>query len=257
MHHQIPEDIFNSTKLSNIVGSLEEQDVHIWRIHSGFYDELKSYSEYFLSKHEQNRASRFRFRVDHDLFVIGRYITRILLAYYTESTPQSVKITPDSFGKPTCEKNLFFNISHSGDQLLLGFSNSEIGVDIERKDPSVHIEKIVESHFSKNEFQEIKNCTKGERADTFFQIWTKKESLIKAIGKGLSIPLKDFNVANRDGKVLWEFQANEDYGNWYVQNIETEQGFKSAFATQNEVVNLSSFSHDLSNLVRHNKTIVN
>lgn len=244
MYNQISVDIFDSQMLSNKVEKLEEQDVHLWGIHRNVYNELKNYSEYFLNEDEQNRAQRFRFRKDHDLFVIGRYITKILLAYYTENTPESVKINPDSFGKPTCEMDLFFNISHSDDQLLLGFSNSDIGVDIERNDPVVDIERIGERHFSEIELQKIMNCTIDERAEAFFEIWTKKESLIKGIGKGLSIPLQDFNVTNRNGKVLWEFPPEANYGNWYVQNIETKQGFKSAFATQNEIVDLSYFCHD-------------
>ncbi len=42
----------------------------------------------------------------------------------------------------------------------------------------------------------------------------------------------------------WEFPTEENYGNWYVQNIETKRGFKSAFATQNEIVDLSYFCLD-------------
>lgn len=244
IHHQNSEDIFDSQMLSNKVEKLEDQDVHVWRVHRNVYNDLKNYSKYFLSEDEQNRAQRFRFRKDHDLFVIGRYITKMMLAYYTGSTPESVKIMPDSFGKPTCKMNLFFNISHADDQLLLGFSNSEIGVDIERVDPAVDIDRIGERHFSEMELEKLWNCTRDERTETFFEIWTQKESLIKGIGKGLSIPLQDFNVINQNGKVLWEFPNEKNYGDWYVQNIAAIQGFKSAFATQNEIVNLSYFSFD-------------
>ncbi len=243
MYHQIPENIFNALALSNKVEKLEKQDVHLWGIHRNFYNEQKNYSEYFLNEDEKNRAQRFRFSKDHDLFVLGRYITKILLAYYTERTPESVKIIPGSFGKPACELDLFFNISHSGDQLLLGFSNSEIGVDIERNDPAVNIERIGERHFSEIELEKIMDCTKEERADEFFEIWTKKESLIKGIGNGLSIPLQDFNVTHPNGKVLWESPSEKNYGDWYVQNIETKQGFKSAFATQNKIVDLNYFCY--------------
>ena len=243
-YHRNLVNIFDFQILSNKVEKLEEHDVHLWGIHRNIYDELKNYSEYFLDEDEQNRAQRFRFRKHHDLFVIGRYITKLLLAYYTESTPEGVKIVPDSFGKPTCELNLFFNISHSGDRLLLGFSNSQIGVDIEKYDPTVDIDRISKSHFSEMELQNMMNGTKEERAKTFFEIWTQKESLIKGIGKGLSIPLQDFSVTSQDGKVTWKFPAAKDYGDWYVHNIETKQGFKSAFATQYEAGDLSYFCHD-------------
>ncbi len=205
------------------------------------YNDLKSCSEYVLNEDEQNRARRFRFRKQHDMFVIGRYITRILLAYYNGCTPENVKIIPDSFGKPKCDSDLFFNISHSGDQLLLGFSKSEIGVDIEWNNPAVDIERVGKRHFSEIEFQKIMSCTEPERIEAFFEIWTKKESLIKGIGKGLSIPLQEFDVTNCNGKVLWEVPNRQNYGNWYVHNIETKHGFKSAFATQMESVDLSYF----------------
>lgn len=230
--------------LSHKIEKLGKQDVHLWGVHRNIYDDQKSYSEYFLNQDEQNRAQKFRFRKDHDLFVLGRCISKILLAYYSGGTPESVNIIRDSFGKPTCELDLFFNISHSGDQLLLGFSNSKIGVDIEKNDPSVAVEDIGKHYFSEIELQKMMICSRDKRAEVFFEIWTKKESLIKGIGKGFHIPLKDFNVTHLNGKVLWKFPTEENYGNWYVQNIETSQGYKSAFATQNKLIDLSYFCHN-------------
>jgi len=229
--------------LPNEAKKLKKNDVHLWGMHRNVYNELNNYSKYLLSEEEQNRAHRFRFRKDHNLFVMGRCFTKIMLAHYTDGTPESVKIIPDSFGKPTCEINLYFNISHADDELLLGFSKSEIGVDIERIDPAVDIESIGESHFSENELQQLMNRTRDERVEMFFEIWTKKEALIKAIGKGLSIPLQDFNVTHPNGKVHWKFPNEKNYGNWYLQNVETKQGFKAAFATQKEVVDLSYFCY--------------
>lgn len=244
-YHQNLEHIFDSQTLStNEIEKPGEQDIHLWLVPGNIYKDLKNYRNFLLSENEQKRAKKFRFRKDHDLFVIGRCITKILLAYYTDRSPESVKIIPDSFGKPTCEMNLFFNISHSDDQLLLGFSNSEIGVDIERIDSTVDTEGISKSHFSEIELQKMMTCPSDKRAETFFEIWTKKESLIKGIGKGLSIPLQNFNVTHQNGKVLWKFSNEKNYGNWYVRNIETKQGFKAASATQKEIFKLNYFCHD-------------
>lgn len=243
MSHQNVEGILDSQILSDRIKKLGENDIHLLSVDRSVYDEQKTYSQYLLNTDEQNRAQRFLFRKDHDLFVIGRYITKTVLAHYTESIPERVRIIPDAFGKPTCEMNLYFNISHSGEQVLLGFSKSKIGVDIERIDPTVNIERIGKNYFSEVEFQKMMSCTGDKRTETFFEIWTQKEALIKGIGKGLKIPLQGFNVPGPNEKVLWEFPTENKYGNWYVQNIKTKQGFKSAFATQIERVNLSYFSH--------------
>lgn len=244
MYNLFSEEIFNPQIFSNKVEKLGDQDVHLWGVKRGAYNVQKNYSAYFLDDDERSRAQRFRFRDDHDLFVIGRYFTKIMLAYYTDSSPENVKILTDSFGKPTCEVNLYFNISHSNDQLLLGFSNSEIGVDIEKIDLEVDVKRIGKRHFSKIEFQKMMNCNDDQRAEAFFEIWTKKEALIKGLGKGLSMPLQNFNVTSLNGKVLWEQSKEKDYGNWYVQNLETKKGFKSALATQSEFVDISYFCND-------------
>lgn len=241
-YHQYSADIFSNQSLFNKVEKLKEHDVHVWSLTTDIYDELKNNAKNFLNENEQNRAQRFRFRKHHDLFVIGRYITKIMVAHYTESLPEKINIIQDSYGKPTCEKNLYFNISHSEEQLLLGFSNSKIGVDIERNDPTVDIESIAGNHFSEIEFQKMMSYTGDERVESFFEIWTKKESLIKGIGKGLRIPLQDFSVTGQNGKVLGKLLSGKSYGNWYVQNIDSSQGYTSAFASQHKKADISYFS---------------
>lgn len=228
--------------LFNKVGELKKQEIHLWVANRNIYNNQKSYSEYFLNDYEKNRAQRFRFKKDHDMFVIGRYTARILLAYYTQRVPEDVMILPDPFGKPTSDLDLYFNISHSNDQLLLGFSNSEIGVDIEKTNLSISAEWFSKNNFSETEFQVLEKTPLSERIDTFFEIWTKKESLVKAIGKGLSLSLKDFDVADPNGKIYWMPGAKNKYSDWYVRKIESIQGYKSAFATQNPTAKLSYFS---------------
>jgi len=234
------EEVLDPELLSNSVGKLGKRDVHLWVANRVAYGDRNNLAEFYLSEEEQNRAERFRFGRDRDLFVLGRHITRILLAHYADSTPDKVKIVPDESGKPSTDLRLNFNISHSHDQLLFGFSDSIIGVDIEKKDSLADIESLGESHFTEIEYQMLMNDSEDKRCDTFFEIWTKKESLVKGIGKGLSISLQDFNVTGRNGKVQWRLPAVQT-GDWYVRELESEPGYKSAFATQNAIVNLSHF----------------
>lgn len=234
------EDVLDPELLSNTVGKLGKRDVHLWVANRVAYGDRNNLAEFFLSEDEHNRAVRFRFGRDRDLFVMGRQITRILLAHYADSTPNKVNIVPDASGKPSTDLGLNFNISHSHDQLLLGFSDSVIGVDIEKQDSLADIESLGESHFTEIEFQMLMNDTEDNRCDTFFEIWTKKESLVKGIGKGLSISLQDFNVMGRNGKVQWRL-PDVQTGDWYVHELEAKPGYRSAFATQDATVNLSHF----------------
>ncbi len=239
--HSNFEGLRNAQTLRNNVPSLSKSDIHIWSINRKVYDDQKSYTEYLLDENELSRAQKFRFKKDHDPFVIGRFLTKVLMAYYTNVSPENVKIIPDSCGKPTSDLKLFFNLSHSGDQLLLGFSHSPIGVDIEKEDPRVDTKSVGKSNFSKIEFKILMNASNEQKLSTFFEIWTKKESLIKGIGRGLSIPLTNFNVTAQDGKVDWNLPSENIYGDWYVQKFERNQGYMAAFATQRSMINLMHF----------------
>lgn len=237
-------DIFNPEVLTTHVERLEGQGVHLWVINSDCCRDRLTESEYWLSEDEQNRAQRFRFGRDRELFVTGRHLTRVLLAHYTDSTPEKVTIEPNAFGKPLTDSRLHFNISHSHDQLLLGFSDSPIGVDIERKDSSMEIERFGELHFSQSEYKQMMTNEKAGRKDAFFDIWTKKESLVKGIGEGLHIPFKMFNVAVRDGCVQWDLPTGHTYGDWYVRGVDVVPGYASAYATRNACVHPRHFRLD-------------
>lgn len=81
-------------------------------------------------------------------------------------------------GKPYYENGPFFNISHSGNFIVMAVSNKEVGVDIEEniaKDmtPLLRI-------FNEAEAKVIK-----EHSD-FYYLWCAKESLIKCTGSTIN-----------------------------------------------------------------------
>ena len=69
-------------------------------------------------------------------------------------------------------------------------SDKEIGCDIQQiKDINL---SIADRFFTAEERKYVK-CT-----EDFFRIWTLKESFIKAIGKGLALPLNSFSIKGLD-----------------------------------------------------------
>ena len=103
-------------------------------------------------------------------------------------------------GKPRLLKypKFFYNISHSGDYAICAVSDSEVGVDIQKiRKPDMRIAK---RYFTEDEYHYI--CKDEKR--NFFKIWTRKESILKASGFGITIPLNSVSViedtAVLDGK---------------------------------------------------------
>ena len=118
------------------------------------------------------------------------------------------------YGKPYYKNSDFnFNISHSGKYVVCAGSNqSPIGVDVEEIKP-INIEDFREQ-FHPDELKEI--IGSSNPLTSFYQFWTKKESVIKADGKGLSIPLNDLNLlVNSDGVKI-------DKVDWNIQEIHLE-----------------------------------
>ena len=83
----------------------------------------------------------------------------------------------NEFGKPISD-SAFFNISHSHGYIALVIDHVPVGIDIEKVRP---VEDNLKSYISN---EEEKNYIRND--ESFFEIWTNKESLVKANGNGIN-----------------------------------------------------------------------
>lgn len=99
-------------------------------------------------------------------------------------------------GKPYFSdiRNFFFNISHSGDYLILALSRLEIGVDIEqiRKE----LPRFPEKMLSSIDFSFWQKQVDSEKIRCFFELWTRKESYIKLSGDNIFRKAKGISVSD-------------------------------------------------------------
>ena len=92
-------------------------------------------------------------------------------------------------GKPVLngKTGIHFNLSHSGRYVAGVFSDEEVGIDVEqiRKGQM----KVAERFFCPEEYLALQKG-KMKKADCYFtELWTRKESYIKAVGKGIALDL--------------------------------------------------------------------
>ncbi len=155
-------------------------------------------AEALLSDDEKVRGRRFVTAPLRHRFVVARARLRSLLGEQLGRDPRALVFAENAFGKPRLadHPSVHFSLSHSGDQAALAVSEQrEIGVDIERVRPLDHLD-LARRYFHPNEVAEIEAVmAPDEQLQTFFRIWTLKEAIVKAIGKGLSIPLDTFDVS--------------------------------------------------------------
>lgn len=146
-----------------------------------------------LSAVEKERAGRFKFEKDFKLYVAGKIMARKIIADYAKIAPEDIEFRIDNYGRPFLKQalinNFDFNISHSGDYVVLALSDQRLGIDVEKIRPVDF--KIAETCFHDKESEHL-NRDPEKQLENFYKLWTLKESFIKAVGEGLSYPLKDF-----------------------------------------------------------------
>ncbi len=82
-----------------------------------------------------------------------------------------------------------FNLSHSGDFVILGVSEHTVGVDIERIAP--YDRRVAARCYTQDELLWLED----EQCDSaFYKLWTAKESIMKATGQGFRMPPESFSV---------------------------------------------------------------
>lgn len=155
-------------------------------------------AEVLLSEDEKARGRSFVTASLRHRFVAGRARLRSLLGEHLGLDPRALIFVQNAFGKPRLadHPSVHFSLSHSSDQAVLAASEQrEIGIDIERVRPLDHLD-LARRYFHPSEVAAIEGARPPEeQLLAFFRIWTLKEAIVKAIGKGLSLPLDTFDVS--------------------------------------------------------------
>jgi 4'-phosphopantetheinyl transferase len=193
-----------------------------------------------LSASEWERAMRFRMPADQARFAVTRGVLRTLLGRYLQLPGTAIAFTANEYGKPGADGEIKFNVAHSGDYALLAFARDiEVGVDVERMSGDRVVGDLARRVLSPNEYERFAVLADGEREMTFFQIWTLKEAVLKALGSGLSIAPECLEVAfYPDEARLLACSADEidDVGEWTVQSVSIgDEGYAAAVAVRRKV----------------------
>ena len=226
----------------------KQNEIHIYS--ADFTSVIECLEDFnkILSDEEKNKAARFHFEKDRNNFVLSRGILKSILAHYLKKNPKHIIFQFNDYGKPFLReiKNIEFNISHSKNKLLLAFSsNISIGADIEFMNADFAKGDIAKKFFSPFEVSRLNKLSNGLKIEGFYNCWTRKEALIKGIGKGLSIPLDSFDVELIPGKVPKIFDLrfdSKEKGEWEIIDLNLYKDYKSAVALRSKNYNIKIFN---------------
>lgn len=111
-----------------------------------------------------------------------------------ENIPPAARVfSKNEWGKPFLKDlPLAFSLSHTGHYAVCAVGPSPLGVDIESARCTM---ALAWRHFHPDELSYLQSLPPTSQPEALLRLWTAKEAFLKALGRGLSLPLDCFSVS--------------------------------------------------------------
>ncbi|WP_160138228.1 4'-phosphopantetheinyl transferase family protein [Chryseobacterium sp. c4a] len=180
---------------------------------------LKSFPEDF-----QQDILKYRRWQDAQLSLLGRVLLQEGLKSHYHIDEVCIERSPDH--KPYLKGHpLHFNISHSKELVVCAIAEFPIGIDVEFMDPKINYLDF-QFQMTEQEFDKINRSEDQIRA--FFSYWTQKESVMKAHGGGMMIPLDSFEIVNSECKI--------ESKKFFTKDIFIDENYQSCIASGDKIL---------------------
>ena len=192
-------------------GHRKPSDMNVYYGLADCFENMVPTLYHYLSGNERSRAERFQRESDYNCYVTVHALLRIELSKELGIKAASIRIGESEKGRPFIkDADMPFSLSRTKNQFafVFGKRNQHLGIDIEQIKPDIDFVSIARSHYSHKEQQLVlaqKSISDQKRL--FFEIWTRKEALLKAIGIGINTELSKVQVL--DGGNLLEIEGVE------------------------------------------------
>ena len=227
------------------LGPLPPRTIHVWAIAVDGQGESGPHNA-CLSAAEQRRAQGFRSARDRQRFLARRVALRQLLGRYLGLAPDAVRIDEGGGRKPALGgsgrkqngagivPDIGFNCSHSNGLALMAFAQDlPVGIDLERIRPMPDADDVAGRFFSPRESRALRSIPPQGRLAAFYQCWTAKEALVKALGHGLAMPLDRFTVSFApDLPVRLVHLDTGEPDDWMLTRLRPCPGFSATLAVR-------------------------
>jgi 4'-phosphopantetheinyl transferase len=163
---------------------------------------------------ERERYGNYRQEIDRLRFLTGRALIRTVAGRELGIEPERVVLDSSCYdcGKPHGKPRVVtgsssvaapeVSISHSGSLVVLAVVGSAgdtapVGVDVEQI-RTAEVDDLARIAFSPTERAAFGALPAGDRQGAFFTYWARKEAVVKATGKGMSVAMSAFTLSAHD-----------------------------------------------------------
>jgi 4'-phosphopantetheinyl transferase len=155
-----------------------------------------------LSAEERSRALRLA-PSSQAVFAAARAGLRRELSMALNMPPGAVPIEVDRLGRPRLpvglRDDIDFNLSHAATRVAIAVSTGgRVGIDLEKAhepgDRRIDMDGLIQEAMGPKERARLLRLDGVERVLGFYECWTRKEALLKAVGVGIGYPLREIDV---------------------------------------------------------------
>lgn len=150
---------------------------------------IPSLAAELLSEAERSRIERYRQVAAAARYVTTRALVRRVLGERLGVAPRILDVRVTDLGKPVVSDDLHFNVSHSGDLIVLAVSDDcAVGVDVERRRDVKRARALIARWLSPQEQRDVDELRASglTESDAFLRVWSAKEARLKALGVGIA-----------------------------------------------------------------------
>jgi 4'-phosphopantetheinyl transferase len=224
------------------------EGIHVWKI--GFESSPAPAYNFnsILTRDEIERSNRFYQQKDRDRFAISRFALRTILGKYLNQPASMVQFENGINKKPFIRNgnfnNLQYNLSHSGNAIVLAVAGSAVGADIEFINDSFSYIDVLQDNFSD---AEVKYIAEADSTYRFFKLWTRKEAITKATAQGLDCDLR--LLPGLDGKTEVEPGVIASDEDWLINSFNLNSRYIASIAGHPLIDDISFFDYRLDDII--------
>ncbi len=198
-------------------------------VENGLFQELLS----CVGPGKRERINQCRKESERIRMLFGDLLSRTAIMERTGLTNDEVSFAQNRYGKPYLKgwQGLHFNISHSGEWVAVAVDSRPVGIDVQEM-AKIDLD-VAKFFFAQDEYRDLMGSS--DKVSYFYDLWTLKESYLKILGRGLSIPLDSFSIRFEENDIK-AMAYGEELDEIFFTQYDIADGYKLALcATHDEV----------------------
>jgi 4'-phosphopantetheinyl transferase len=182
-----------------------------------------------LSTKIQSKVRRCINQREVNRSVWAEMFVRVCIAKRLNVSNQQINIITTVYGKPILRdfKKLHFNLAHAGAWVIVAIDAQPVGVDVEEI-RSIDMQAY-SGVFSQSEQNMLQVKPKESQIRCFFELWTGKESYLKAVGTGFLASENDVVIDAGEGHIF--IKSSKDHLPAFIYHYPLPRSYLAAVCT--------------------------